>query len=592
VTTEKLPRQVDEPVGIAAEPGRPIWGSDLVMEMLRRLDIEYAAVLPGSTFRGIHDSAVNYTGNTRPELLLCNHEMICVSAARGYARASGRPMVAMLHDLVGLLNAGMTIYDAWCDRSPVIIVGGTGPMDATARRPWIDWIHTANVQGAVFRDFTKWDDQPASLAAIPESLLRAYRVAVTEPAGPVYVCFDVGLQEALVPEDLPALPEVERYRPAAPPAPDAGAVDEAARRLVGAELPLAFAGSTGRQPGAVAALVELAEMLAMPVADTGSLWTSFPTGHDLDLTGDEGELVAQADVVLLLDSPNAQADLRGARPYHLAIGVSLDELATRGLTADQQQLQALDVPILAGPGATLPLLLEACRERLDSRAAARIAARRETMAGRRQALVQRQLALRRAQWDRPQISELRLLAEVWAAVREEDYVFTNGRLRRMGPGMCEVPGPERDLGGGGGAAVGAHSGVALGAALALRPRAVLPVGIVGDGDLLGSIQVLWTAAHYGIPSLWVVNNNRSYFNDEAHQEVVARARGRPMENRWIAQRLENPTVDFCGLARSLGVEAQGPIKDASELRPALSRAVDAVKHGSPFLLDVWTENRS
>jgi acetolactate synthase-1/2/3 large subunit len=592
VTTSKLPQQADVPTGIAAEPDRPIWGSDLVMEMLRRLDIEYAAVLPGSTFRGIHDSAVNYTGNTRPELLLCNHEMICVSAARGYARASGRPMVAMLHDLVGLLNAGMTIYDAWCDRTPVIIVGGTGPMDATARRPWIDWIHTANVQGAVFRDFTKWDDQPASLAAIPASLLRAYRVAVTQPAGPVYVCFDVGLQEARLPQDLPELPDVERYRPAAPPAPDAGAVEEAARRLVGAELPLAFAGSTGRQPGAVAALVELAELLAMPVADTGSLWTSFPTGHDLDLTGDERDLVAKADVVLLLDSPNAQADLRGARSYQLAIGVSLDELATRGLTADQQQLQALDVPILASPGATLPLLVRACRARLDSRAAARIAARREAMAVRRQALVLRQLELRQAMWDRPQISELRLLAEVWEAVREEDYVFTNGRLRRMGPGVCEVPGPERDLGGGGGAAVGAHSGVALGAALALRSRAALPVGIVGDGDLLGSIQVLWTAAHYGIPSLWVVNNNRSYFNDEAHQEVVARARNRPVENRWIAQRLEHPTVDFSGLARSLGVDAQGPIKDASELRPALTRAVDAVKNGTPTLLDVWTENRS
>jgi len=151
------------------------------MDMLRLLEIEYAAVLPGSTFRGIHDSAVNYTANQRPELILCNHEMITVSLARGYARATGRPMAAIVHNVVGLLNTGMTIYDAWCDRVPVLVLGGTGPVDATRRRPWIDWIHTANVQGNLVRDFTKWDDQPASLTHFGESAVRAYKIAMTPP---------------------------------------------------------------------------------------------------------------------------------------------------------------------------------------------------------------------------------------------------------------------------------------------------------------------------------------------------------------------------------------------------------------------------
>src|SRR5579862_6156249 len=241
MATVERTRPVEMPVGVRDQSGEPEWGSDLVMDMLRLLDIEYAAVLPGSTFRGIHDSAVNYTANHKPEFILCNHEMITVSLSRGYYRATGKPMAAIIHNVVGLLNTMMTIYDAWCDRAPVLVLGGTGPVDATKRRPWIDWIHTANVQGNFVRDITKWDDQPASVAAIPESMLRAYRIAMTEPAGPVYVCFDVGLQEQALPESF-VLPDVSRYRPPAPPAPDRGAIREAARLLVNAELPLCFAG--------------------------------------------------------------------------------------------------------------------------------------------------------------------------------------------------------------------------------------------------------------------------------------------------------------------------------------------------------------
>src|SRR5919202_965095 len=229
--TRIRPAELDRPAGVSDAAGRPEWGSDLVIDLLRLLDIEYAALLPGSTFRGIHDSAVNYTANSRPELILCNHEMICVSVARGYARATGRPMAAILHNVVGLLNASMTIYDAWCDRVPVLIFGGTGPIDASRRRPWIDWIHTANVQGNLVRDITKWDDQPGSVAAIPEAMLRAYRIAVTEPAGPVYVCFDVDLQEERLHGRL-TLPDVGRYRPAAAQAPDPAALREAANLLV------------------------------------------------------------------------------------------------------------------------------------------------------------------------------------------------------------------------------------------------------------------------------------------------------------------------------------------------------------------------
>lgn len=601
MTSVQSLQHVDAPVGVSDSAGRPAWGSDLILDMLRLLGVEYATVLPGSSFRGIHDSAVNYTANQRPELILCNHEMITVSFARGYAKATGRPMAAIVHDFVGLLNTAMTIYDAWCDRVPVLILGGTGPMDATRRRPWIDWIHTANLQGVAVRDFTKWDDQPSSVAAIPDSLLRAYRIAATEPAGPVYVCFDVAHQEEPLPQPF-ALPDVARYRPAPPPAPDFGALREAARLLVSADLPLALADRVGRTSAAVRQLVELAELLAMPVANLGTR-QSYPTPHALDFGGMMGELLDEADVVLALDMvdlggtmrPLTNATGRAAprKPGHSqsVISVSLDELIHRGLTTDYQALPAVDVPILSDAGATLSPLIEACRSLLDGPGRARIEARRRALEPRQEQMRARHRRYLEERWDHPQITEARLVAEIWGAIKNEDFVFTSGRLDRMAPGVCAIPGPERNVGGGGGGAVGAGTGAALGAAMALKNSGKLPVAILGDGEFLESVQALWTAAHYRIPSLWVLNNNRSYFNDEAHQLRMAQVRERPVENAWIAQRIENPEIDYAGLARTFGVAGEGPIKVAEDLGPALRRAVGEVKRGQLVVVDVRTENR-
>jgi thiamine pyrophosphate-dependent acetolactate synthase large subunit-like protein len=602
MTTVQSRAPVDVPAGIRDAAGKPAWGSDLMMDMLRLLDIEYAAVLPGSTFRGIHDSAVNYSANVRPELILCNHEMITVAIARGYAKVKGRPMAAIVHNVVGLLNTTMTIYDAWCDRVPVLVLGGTGPMDATRRRPWIDWIHTANVQGNLVRDFTKWDDQPASVAAIPESILRAYRIAVTEPAGPVYVCFDVDLQEQELTEPV-LLPDVNRYRPARPPAPDPGSLREAARLLVGAELPMAFADRVGRSAEAVQALVELAELMAMPVVDLGGR-QSFPAPHDLDFAGLDKELLREADVVLGLDCIDLDGALRlPVDPVtriaqridgrgQTIVNISLDELIHRGLTADYQALPAVDLPMLADTGQAVGWLLEECRSLVDSAARARIDRRRQALVSRQEKLREQQRSYLEKQWDHSQITEQRLVAEMWQVVKDEDFVFTNGRFRRMAPGIVQIAGPEQNVGGGGGGAVGAGPGVALGSALALKDTGKLPVAILGDGEIFSGIQSLWTAAHYGIPSVWIINNNRSYFNDEDHQDRIARLRDRPPENRWIAQRMETPEVDFAAISRTFGLTGEGPIKDARDLGPAIRRAVEAAKRGELGVVDVWTENRS
>src|SRR5215216_5050647 len=176
------------------EPG-DYWGSDAAALMLREIGLPYVALNPGASYRGLHDSLVNLLGNRGPQMLLCLHEEHAVAIAHGYFKATGRPMGAIVHSNVGLMHATMAIFNAWCDRVPVFVLGATGPMDSTLRRPWIDWIHTSYGQGAMVRDFTKWEHQPASVAAIPEAMLRAWRTMLAEPLGPVYLCFDAGLQE-------------------------------------------------------------------------------------------------------------------------------------------------------------------------------------------------------------------------------------------------------------------------------------------------------------------------------------------------------------------------------------------------------------
>ena len=285
------------------QPGRAIpraeYGSDLIVDLCKAYGIEYAALNPGATFRGLHDSIVNYGGNRMPQIILCNHEEIAVAVAQGYAKAAGRPMAAIVHDVVGLLHAAMAIYTAWLDRTPVLIMGGTGPMAVETRRPWIDWIHTALVQGNAVRDYVKWDDQPSSLQGIIESFIRGYRIATTEPQGPVYLCWDAGLQEQKLDAPLP-IPDVGRYAPPSLAHADPAALDRLAGWLVEAQHPVILADYAGRKPEVVPALVRLAETLAIPVIDLGSRH-NFPNTHPLDLTGAEADLLPEADVVLALD---------------------------------------------------------------------------------------------------------------------------------------------------------------------------------------------------------------------------------------------------------------------------------------------------
>ena len=313
------------------------YGSDLVVDLLKVLGIEYVALNPGSSFRGIHDSLVNYESGRQPnpEMILCCHEEIAVAVAHGYAKATGKIMPAIVHNVVGLQHASMAIYNAWCDHTPVMVMGGTGPMNSSKRRPWIDWIHTAQVQGNLVRDFVKWDDQPVGVEAFPSSIMRGYRIAMSDPGGPVYLCFDVTDQEAAIEKEIP-LPDPNRFRPPAPLQADYDAIKEAAQLLASAQNPVILADYVGRNNDAVMSLVALADLLSIPVIDFGAR-LNFPNTHSLNLTGRNRELIANADVIMGLDmtdlygalvrsDPNTHANVPATKPGCKVINVTLKDI--------------------------------------------------------------------------------------------------------------------------------------------------------------------------------------------------------------------------------------------------------------------------
>jgi acetolactate synthase-1/2/3 large subunit len=586
----------ETPVNVPPYERDPRYGSDVIVDLLRALDIEYVTLNPGSSFRGLHDSLVNYGGNERPQMLLCNHEGTAVAIAQGYYKATGKMMAAIVHDTVGLQHATMAIFNAWCDRVPVLVLGATGPMAAERRVPWIHWIHTANLPGQLVRPFVKWDDQPCAIGDVAESLLRAYRTALTAPTAPVYVCFDCELQERPLAE-VPPFPAVERYRPAPPVPAPSEVVERVADLLCGAELPVALADRVGRSPAAFAALQDLASLLAMPVLE-GEASVSIPTRHPMNLTGAARQLLPEADVVIGFDMvdfagyltgrPGPDGQLRSPlKPGCQTVHVSLDELLLRSWSADYERLPAVDVPVLADVGVVLPQLLAACRARLERGRLdrQRVARRAERLAPLRAELDARYQRATETHWNDRPISLRRLHSEVYNAVKDDDWVLAVGRPVRT-PGIWEFTAARQFGGDSGGAGVGYGTGGAVGYALACRGTSKLPVAITGDGDYLMTPTAVWTAVHYGLPLLLVIRNNRSYYNDEEQQQIMARVRQRPLENAWIGMRMFDPAPDLAGMARCLGAYGEGPIEDPDALGPALARAVAQVRAGHVAVVDV------
>jgi thiamine pyrophosphate-dependent acetolactate synthase large subunit-like protein len=554
---------------------------------------------PGSSFRGLHDSIVNH-GRNSPEIILCPHEKIAVGLAHGYAKASGQPMAVVLHDLVGLLHGAMGIYYAYIDRAPVLVLGGAGPMDLTRRRPNIDWIHSANVQGNAVRDYTKWDDQPASIGAFPESIVRAYRVATAEPCGPVYVALDAGLQEDEVPADL-VLPDLGRMSTPTRIGPDPEGLRRLADLLVAAERPVMIPGYAGRHPKAFDHLVELADLLAIGVVDT-NIRLNFPNRHPLNLTG--SDVVEDADLVFFVDvkdmgKPTQRLDSTTRKVVSRipsearVVDLGFNEIGISAWSHDFAKLHETDLQLTADTVVALAPLLERCRALVAEEGQGRAEARR----GRRAQLgeVHDQIweGWRRQAADAADLSPVstaRLAGEVWDAVREHDWVLTAGTAADWALRTWDFDRPYRHAGKTLGTAT--QIGISLGVALAHREAGRLVVDLQPDGDLMFDLGALWVAAYHRIPMLVVMFNNRAYWNDWEHQERIARRRGTPVENAWVGMEIDRPAPDFAVAAQSMGWHGEGPIEDPEKVGPAVRRAADIVATDRrPALVDVVCQRR-
>jgi len=562
----------DAPVSFPA--GETHWGSDPVAAVLRAVGVPYIALVPGSSYRGLHDSIVNYLGNRAPQMILTLHEENTVAIAHGYAKASGRMMAAAVHANIGLMRSVMAVYNAWCDRAPVLMLGATGPWDANRRRQWIDWIHTSADQGGMIRNITKWDNQPASPAAAMEALLRAAQIARTAPQGPVYVNLEVAMQEEKL-GPLPSLPDPARHAVPQAPRPAPELVTAAAKLLSGAKHPVLLMGRCTRSVEGWKERVALAEKLSAPVLTNIKTAAAFPTDHRLHaappgayLAKEAEPLVAAADVILSLDWLDLAGTLKqacGDKPIAAkVIHVSCDAHSHRGWSMDHQGLPPVDVYMMCETDAAVPLLLDAVSPRKGE---ARIPQAEPLPAPSKEAVSMRGVAI-----------------ALEAATRGVDVCYTRFPLGWNGA-YSHFRHPLDYIGHDGGAGVGSGPGMTVGAGLALNGTGRIPVAVMGDGDFLMGNTAVWTAAHYKVPCLMIVCNNRSFYNDERHQGRMARDRGRPEENRWIGQRIADPDVDIAGMARMMGGEGIGPVERPADVQPAIEKGLAAARAGKAVVID-------
>jgi acetolactate synthase-1/2/3 large subunit len=574
------------------------WQSDVIVDLIKRFGFPYITMNPGASFRGLHDSLVNY-GAGEPPMLLCQHEEIAVQIAHGYAKASGRPMAVILHDLVGLLHATMAIYYAYIDRVPVFIMGATGPMHEGKRRPHIDWTHSALVQGNAVRDYVKWDYQPTAIEGVPESFARAYSVMTTEPQGPIYLCYDAMLQEEPLTADVP-LPPAGAVATPATTMPDPAALEAIADRLLTAETPLLLAEYVGRRAGGFESLVRLAETVGSAVWDIDSA-LNFPNRHPLCLSMDKG-YARQADLLVALDvrdweKPMSELDSTRRTVTPLLsdacerVEIGFGEIGISKWSFDYCRLQPCSVRALGDTSLAIPELTRLCQARIaaDARLRARIDARRGAIARRHDAQWATWQNDARKDWDKAPATLPRFALEIWETIRTEDWVLTANNLRNLVRRLWDFDRPYRHPGRELGTAT--QIGISLGVALAHKGSGRVVVDIQPDGDLMFDAGALWVAAKYEIPILIVMYNNRAYYNDWEHQLRMARLRGTDEAKAHLGMDLFAPEPDFATLARSMGCWGEGPIERPEEIRPALQRALAEVKQGRPALVDVVTQHR-
>ena len=590
---ETLPPS-DDPVNQASS------GGEFMVDVLKSIGFDFIAINPASSFRGLHEALINYGGNKSPEILTCTHEEIAVAMAHGYAKMEGKPMCVLTHGTVGLQHASMALYNAFCDKVPVFLMIGN-IVDADKRSGTVEWAHSAQDPAALARDFLKWDDQPGSLQHFAESAVRAYKFGTSAPMAPTLLSLDCELQENPIKsrEDL-HIPKLPRN---APSQGDSGAVKELGRMLVSAENPVIVVDRMARTQAGMDSLVQLAELLQCAVIDKGGR-TNFPTRHKLNQNVRALNVTAQADVILGVElndfwgSMNSVSDrivrtsAPVARQSAKIVSLGMHDTLTRANYQEFERYPEVDLAITGDGEATLPALIEAVRTSLTDDRKSALQARGGRLGQAHDAAIAELQRKAAVGWDASPITTARLCAEIYNQIRDEDWSLVGEGVQMLWPRQFWNATKRSNFNGNsGGFGIGYSAPAALGAALANKRHGRLSVAIQGDGDLMFTPGVLWTAAHHRIPLLYVMHNNRAYHQEYMYVQDMTGRLNRGIRNAHVGTTMTDPNIDFATVAKGFGVYAEGPITDPAALGPALTRAIAVVKEGRPALLDTIVEPR-
>jgi acetolactate synthase I/II/III large subunit len=576
-------------------------GSDYMVDVFKSLQIDYIFASPGSSFRSLHESFVNYGGNKMPEFITTTHEEIGVAMGNGYAKIEGKPALSLAHGTVGCQHAAMAVYNAYCDQVPnILVLGNTS--NAEERRGSVEWLHSVQDAALMIREFTKWDDNPASLQHFGESAVRAYQLAMTPPTMPVVLVADAELQEKAIPAE--EKPRVPKFVIPAPPTGDQNTVNEIAKMLVAAENPVIVTSRSARTPAGLASLVQLAELLQCAVIDQHRRM-NFPSRHPLNQSWNTRPIVGNADVILGLETYDFYGVVHALggqtkviprsiiKPGTKLVSISSSDLFYKANYQNFQRFQDVDISIAADAEATLPSLIEAVRKLITDDRKRAFQARGAKLAEASRLSMDQNRTNATYAWDATPISTARMSAELWAQLKNEDWSLVSDTIwiSYWPLRLWDFNKHYHYIGGAGGEGVGYMAPAALGAAVANKKHGRLSVCIQSDGDLMMAPGVLWTAAHHKIPLLTLMHNNRAYHMEIMHLQRMANQHNRGIDTCGIGTTITDPNIDYAQMARSMGVNAEGPIADPAMLAPAIRRGIEEVKRGNPYLIDVVTQPR-
>lgn len=568
--------------------------SDLLVDLLINQGIEYVCFNPGASFRGIHDSLVHHPDPAVPAILMCCHEEISVAMAHGYYKASGKHMAVLVHANIGLQHASMAIFNAWCDRVPLLVLGGNGPIDAALRRPWIDWIHTSQSIDKILSGYTKWTDMPVSQAATLESVQRALKLCAAEPHAPCYVAIDSAVQEESLADalSLPAGP----VRPERLPALDDQQLAELVTQLMSAQHPVIAIDYAALDDQQAEQLLGIASLTGAAVISRNGRY-NVPNTHALVFQDHDAHLLGECDFLLALEVQDLYGLLAnsGQKPHP---GLYIATLGTHSLlisswVADSQKLVCADLALHANVVASIARIAEAVQasaERRDSTAQALVNERIARITAHKQ--VRRQALLAQVTQPADGLTIAQALIAIHEAIGHQRWVLTNTGsvtidtlVRQLWP----IDRSEAYIGMSGGAGLGYGLGAAIGAAVAHKGTGRLSVNLQSDGDLLYTPSALWTLSAYDIPLLVLVINNRLYLNSKQHAERIADLRQRPSDLSNLGTSFLENEVDFVALAKTFDLYSPGSADTPAAIQEKIADCLAYMEtHGKPALLEIKT----